>query len=287
MPIVSNNSLYKGLSGALGKNIVIKQYRKRGVVIVANYGKKRKSDSDKQIAQQSVFRYATQYATNATAHPQVSAIYAKGIDAVRTSVNAVALKDYLTCPEVREVNLLTYTGAPGELIRVRAWDDFKVMSVSITIAKNDGTIIEEGQALPRGKKGLWRMATTVRNDSVPGTVFTVTATDMAGNKARRIVTIPLAGQAESIKQKHVKIPVISASAILAQMERKSAKSEIESTSGFNKVVYSPVSQAEIDAMLNNRSSVSAPSNDEVGKATDAGTLKGHDAPSLREDPPPG
>ena len=256
MPIVTHNFLLKGFSGALGKNVVFKQYTKRGIVIAANYPKKRKSDSDKQIAQQGVFKYAIQYAKNATAHPQVSVIYAKGVDAVRTSVNAVAMKDVLTPPEVREVNLLTYSGAPGELIRVRAWDDFKVMSVSIAIAKADGTIIEEGQALPRGKKGLWRMATTVRNDSVPGTVFTVIATDMAGNKAKRTVRIPLAGQGDSFKEEHVKIPVVSASAILEQMQGRGGTSEKGSNKGFNKVVYSPASKAEIDAVLNGTTNAS-------------------------------
>ncbi|MEJ1241013.1 hypothetical protein WBG78_22895 [Chryseolinea sp. T2] len=258
MPIVTNNFLLKGFSGALGKNVVFKQYTKRGIVIAANYPTKRKSDSDKQIAQQRVFKYAIEYARNATAHSQVSAIYSKGVDAIRTSVNAVAMKDVLTPPEVREVNLLTYTGAPGELIRVRAWDDFKVMAVSITIAKADGTIIEEGNALPRGKRGLWRMATTVRNDSVPGTVFTVTATDMAGNKAKRTVRIPLAGQGESLKEEHVKIPLISASAILEQMQGLPGASKKDSNKGFSKVVYAPTSKAEIDAMLKKASGHASP-----------------------------
>ncbi len=75
------------------------------------------------------------------------------------------------------------------MIRIRAWDDFKVASVHVTISRND-VVIEKGKALPRGKKGLWRMMTTVRNDSAPGTVITVVAKDMAGNETKKTVTIP-------------------------------------------------------------------------------------------------
>ena len=75
-------------------------------------------------------------------------MYEKGIGGNKFSANAVALSDFLNPPKIEEINVMNYTGAPGEIIRVRAWDDFKVASVSITIMR-DNIIIEKGKAQPR------------------------------------------------------------------------------------------------------------------------------------------
>jgi hypothetical protein len=94
----------------------------------------------------------------------------------------VAVSDYLHAPKIHEIQAENYSGEPGEIIRIRATDDFMVASVSVTITGGDNHVIEEGEAQPRGKRGLWRMTTTVRNTNVPGTVITVVAKDMAGNE---------------------------------------------------------------------------------------------------------
>ena len=213
MAIAHNNPLIKGMSGALGESVVYKYYRDRDLVIMANYPSKRVKDSDKQIAQQKRFQAATEYAKKATSIPHINALYKARITPELTSANAVALTDFLKPPVITEVNVLNYTGAPGEIIRVRAWDDFKVMSVSIRIARADGTVIEEGQATLRGKRGLWRMMTTVRNEEVVGTVFTVVAKDMPGNEATCIVKITKAGEMNAVETQHFQMrkgmPVIN------------------------------------------------------------------------------
>jgi len=225
MSIVRNNHLLVGASGALGKNVVYKQWR--GRVVMANMPKKRKGSSEKQKDQQHRFKEAVTFAKRATANPQWKAMYEKGINEKENkfSANAVALSDYLNSPEIGEINVLNYTGAPGELIRIRAWDDFKVASVHVTITRNN-VIIEKGKAQPRGKKGLWRLMTTVRNESAPGTVITVVANDMAGNTTKKTITIPLAGmQAASVEGNAVQEPKQKEDVGTQQEKRKPKLSE--------------------------------------------------------------
>jgi hypothetical protein len=225
MSVVRNNHLLVGASGALGKNVVYKQWR--GRVVMANMPKKRKGSSEKQIQQQDRFKAAVTFAKRAIAHPQWKAMYEKGINEKENkfSANAVALSDYLNPPTIGEINVLNYTGAPGELIRIRAWDDFRVASVHVTITRNN-VVIEEGKALPRGKKGLWRLMTTVRNESAPGTVITVVANDMAGNSTTKTVTIPLAGMAAgAVEADAVQVPGTKENVGVQQEERKPKLSE--------------------------------------------------------------
>lgn len=190
MAIIHDNPLLKGASGSVG-NVTYKKWR--GRIVMANKPGKRTKTSAKQKDQQTTFRSAVRFAKRACAVPEIKAMYAKGINDRKHSANAVALSDYLNPPEIREIDVLSYTGAPGELIRVRAFDDFKVKSVSITISNADGSVIETGEAQPRGKRGLWRMTTAVRNNHRPGTVFTVAAKDMSGNVTRKTVAIPVGG----------------------------------------------------------------------------------------------
>ncbi len=113
MSIVRNNHLLKGASGALGRNVVYKQWR--GRVVMANMPKKRKGRSKKQIEQQDRFKDAVTFAKRVTAQPQWKAMYEKGIDEKENkfSAKAVALRDFLNTPEIGKINVLKYTGAPG------------------------------------------------------------------------------------------------------------------------------------------------------------------------------
>ena len=193
---------------------------------MANMPKKRKGSSEKQKDQQTRFKNAVTFAKRATAHPQWKAMYENGINEKENkfSANAVALSDYLNPPEIGEINVLNYTGAPGELLRIRAWDDFKVATVHVTISR-DNVIIEKGKAQPRGKKGLWRMMTTVRNESAPGTVITVVANDMAGNSTKKTVTIPLAGMQVATEADAIQEPKQKGDVGIQQEEPKPKLSE--------------------------------------------------------------
>ena len=139
MAIINGNPAVNGASGTVGK-LVYKRWR--GKIVLANKPGRRKKTTEKQRDNQDDFRSAVLWAKGVCKIPETKAMYAKGINDKKHSANAVALSDALNPPEIREIDILAYTGAPGELIRVRAFDDFKVKSVSITIPSADGNIIE-------------------------------------------------------------------------------------------------------------------------------------------------
>lgn len=185
--VKTNNPFFNGVSGMIGNNFVIRQMKDR--IIIANKPCKRKRTSEKQLQQNTRFRYANEYAKRAMAVPALKALYAKGIGGTKRTAHQVAVGDFLKAPVVHEIEVKDYTGVPGELIRVRATDDFRVASVSITITAADGRVIEKGVATPRGKRGLWRMSTSVRNPDARGTVIEVVAKDYAGNETVRVVVV--------------------------------------------------------------------------------------------------
>ena len=189
MPIIRNNPAVQGASGMLGNNFVYRQVH--GRTIMANRPKKREKLSEKQLAQTDRFSNAAYYATKQTEKPQYKTLYQRGIDLKKgiLSAYAVALRDFLNAPKIEQLDVKDYTGEPGQFIRVRATDDFMVSSVSITITNAENQVIEKGEAIARGKKGLWRMMTMVRNTQVKGTVITVVAKDLPGNETTRVMTI--------------------------------------------------------------------------------------------------
>ncbi|MEJ1239865.1 hypothetical protein WBG78_17130 [Chryseolinea sp. T2] len=189
MPIIENNPAVAGASGTLGNTLVYKQYN--GKTIIANKGKKREKLSEKQEEQVGRFKQATKYAKRELQKPEMKSLYAKGINKAKFIMSAynVAIADFLTPPEIKEIDTKDYTGEAGQLIRVRATDDFKVKSVTITLADAEGEVIETGEAQERGKKGLWRYTTNIRRLAVKGTVVTAVAKDYPGNTTTQVFTM--------------------------------------------------------------------------------------------------
>lgn len=187
MAIINSNPLLNGASGLFGTNVVYRQWR--GLTIMAKRPAKRREISPKQQQQVNRFAQAVGYAKRQMKMPERKALYEKGISDKKFSANGVALSDYLNPPKIHEIYAADYRGEPGGIIRVRATDDFMVASVSVTITSGDNRMIEKGEAMPRGKRGLWRFTTTVRNANVPGTVITVVAKDMAGNETTGTIQV--------------------------------------------------------------------------------------------------
>ncbi len=81
-----------------------------------------------------------------TADKNALKLYTTGITPKKKSAYMVALNDHLTSPVVESINAIKYCGAIGDLIVVRASDDFMVASVTVTITDAAGGIIEQGEA---------------------------------------------------------------------------------------------------------------------------------------------
>ncbi|MEJ1241394.1 hypothetical protein WBG78_24820 [Chryseolinea sp. T2] len=174
-----NNPAMYGTRGMLGKTLVYKDWY--GRTLVTNKPKKRKSISEKQVTTIDNFKSATRFAKKLMKLPEKKALYERGINERQRSAYAVALKDILNKPIIEEIDIKDYNGRAGEMIRVRAFDDFMVMSVIVTVRTTSGNLVETGHAQARGKRGLWRFMTTTGIPDAKGLMIVAEAKDVAGN----------------------------------------------------------------------------------------------------------
>ncbi len=153
----------------------------------------RKPISAKQEAVQFKFQEASQYAkmqTGIKASQESKDLYATGITDKKHTAFVVALTDYLNSPKVHYIAAEDYAGAVGDVIAVKATDDFMVAGVKIIITDGDGNLLEKGQATPDLERvNLWTYPATAANPSLEGTLIQALAYDRPGNVASLEKTI--------------------------------------------------------------------------------------------------
>ena len=181
------NVITHGMSGKLGDIIVFSQ--RNGKTIVSKAPTRKAELSDKQKQHFEHFQQATIYAKAALQDPARKAQYEQ--TAARkegvTSYN-VAVADLIRAPKIEEINLSSYHGNVGDIIVVRAVDDFKVVSVAVAIYNSDGTLVEQGNAL-NNNGPLWVYTATVNNPNLSGDKIVVRATDLPDNLAEKEVVL--------------------------------------------------------------------------------------------------
>lgn len=188
MAKVINNPLLKGVKGSIGKTIYVRLIGNKETI--CNMPDSRAGNSEKQEKQISRFKRAQHYAKVITGRPQMKEVYAKGIDSRRPSAYHVAASDYLNAPVIHYVKLDEYKGAVGDVLRIKAVDDFQVMEVEVRILDAKGTLLETGKAeCYRRKAFMWLYKTTVAHPNQEGLVIQVSATDRPGNKTTKKLTL--------------------------------------------------------------------------------------------------
>jgi hypothetical protein len=135
-----------------------------------------------QMAGISKFRLATLWAKALLRDPVMKAAYARVCHGHLSPFN-MAVRDYLTPPVLHHVDLAGYTGKVGDVIRIRATDDFRVVQVPVEIRTVAGDLVEAGVAdRSSDVNGEWLYSVQV---TVPaGTTLTieVAALDLPGNR---------------------------------------------------------------------------------------------------------
>ncbi len=144
MAKVKNNLVIHGLSGMLGKQVVIRRQKNGEYILAAAPGRSTHELSDAQKQHQEKFRQAILYAKAA----QGSTEYQELAKSRGQSNFNVAVADFMHPPEIQHIDLASYKGAPGESIRITAVDDVMVKTVGVLIATDDGTLVEKGAAVP-------------------------------------------------------------------------------------------------------------------------------------------
>jgi hypothetical protein len=181
MAKVDDNLITEGLSGKLGKRLVFRKGRGgRTILTTRRPHNNEREYSDAELAHQNAFKTATGYAKVAKDNP----LYVKlAKDAEATSYN-FAVADWFGHPEVLDIDPNGWTGQIGQTIRIQAQDDTRVISVHVRIESADGTVQEQGQAVPSETDALWWVYTTKSQVSSPTTsTVVVTAKDLPGNSS--------------------------------------------------------------------------------------------------------
>ncbi len=183
MAKVANNILVRGLSGSLGKQLVLKRGRNGTIVSKFPVFDENRTFTEAQVKRQSKFREAVAYAK-----------YAKGLEIYIEKAKLtnrlpyhVAISDFSNPPEIREVDVSSWNGGIGQVIRVMAVDDVLVTQVKVSILDDAGTVLEEGEAVQDGD-AWWSYVTTAAARS--GARVLVTVRDLPGNVVEMIWANP-------------------------------------------------------------------------------------------------
>jgi hypothetical protein len=189
MTKIHNNPLLQGASGKFGETHV---YRKvRGQMQMINAPSKSDKLSASQEVMSSKLKKAANYWTWVKKHPDLVKAYEKRITTDKFTAYHVAVSDSMNSPTVHYIKAEGYTGNIGDLILIKATDDFKVKRVMVRIENAKGKIIEIGDAtrLYRNKPQIFKYVATVANPSLKGTVIKVRAFDMPDNKGEAEVVL--------------------------------------------------------------------------------------------------
>ena len=182
MARIEKNGLVMGARGNYGKQFV---YKKRGnkthIATMPNASKVDPTPVQTGVRKQ--FSFAALYAKAAMLNPEIKKQYQqKAVDGA-TAFN-VAVRDYFKAPEVASIDPSNYNGSVDSKLTIAAIDDFRVVSVKVTIQTAAGDLVEEGEAhLNPEDLGKWIYTATQDNATLAGTVITATAKDRPGNSA--------------------------------------------------------------------------------------------------------
>jgi hypothetical protein len=174
------NPLLAALHGPIGNLVLVHDGNR---IYVRAKGERTVPSSESQVAHTSRFGMASRWAKTLLTDPVVKAAYARACHDHLTAHN-IAVHDYLHGPVIDAIGLESYTGNPGDLIRILATDDFKIARVTVQLRTAGGDLIEQGAAEWNVLENNWLY--TAQTGISPGTTLRVEATafDLPGNQAR-------------------------------------------------------------------------------------------------------
>jgi hypothetical protein len=179
MPKVQFNQLIQSFSGKVGDMIF---YQADGQNLSRTAPKVVPDRTEKQQANSSRFLAAQKYAQSVLADPALKAAY-KALCQGHQNPRNLAIRDAMRPPVIESMNLEGYAGKPGETVRVRATDDFRVAQVQVSIRGAQGELIEEGPAELQAEAGEWQYEAKAEVPEGRTVSVTAVAKDNPGNTA--------------------------------------------------------------------------------------------------------
>lgn len=175
-------------SAAFSSNVVVRKYRNQ--TIVSAVTRPRKSNSTNRKKVNDKFKDANQWAKKILEQPEFRSLYEKGVNSRLSNPHTVAVSDYLVPPVIHYINLKEFQGKIGDIIRIKATDNFRVKEVYINILDPKGKQIENGYAVqyPR-KPSMWIYQLTAEYPDLTAIEVCASARDLPGNVAEMSVRL--------------------------------------------------------------------------------------------------
>ncbi len=149
------------------------------------YLKKHYPPTEAQLAQQDHWRECAARAQQALEDPTRRAFYEAIAVEREVTTFLVAFTDFLVAPTFKPLDLSAYKGTVGDKIIIRAKDDIGLTQVDVNIVAQDGTPIEQGQAVEDGvRSGIWNYTVTQPVALGTDVFIEIKGVDHAGNKGQ-------------------------------------------------------------------------------------------------------
>jgi len=172
--------LLEDLAGAIGDLVFYRDAN--GQLIIQRKGKRKAPLSAGQIAHNELFKRASEYGNAVQSDPELSAQYRPLCRGTRMRPYHVGVRDFLRAPVIESINLESFSGRPGQVIRIEAKDDTGVVRVIVLIRDMAKKVIEEGTAVLSLIQGLWLYTSQTEIDSQTSILVEATAVDRPGNE---------------------------------------------------------------------------------------------------------
>ena len=180
MALMENNPRFNRVSGKIGK-YVIRKLKSGKTVLAAAPGPRRKPATIAQIKFENKFKESTLHAKRACMDPAIKAMY-KAVAKPGQSAYNVAVADASRPPYITNIDASVSTKGIRKFVKVDARDDFKVVSVKVSIFNGAGELIEEGEAVEDELYRYWKYKTINHNKIITGSRIVAVAKDIPGNE---------------------------------------------------------------------------------------------------------
>jgi len=184
---VKSNILLDGVSGKVGDVLVFRQMRGKTILAKAP-DMSRQILSPAQKTHLNKFQLAKEYARKQTADPEAKAAYQRRACGNKAAYH-VAIGDYMNSPKIEEIDASAYHGRVGDILKIRATDDFQVTRVQVRILEPNGSLIEDGEATLHANVTNWIYTVKVASGCIVGQRIQVAVKDRPGNVAKAEVVI--------------------------------------------------------------------------------------------------
>lgn len=170
----------------MGKELVFRQRAGQTVISLPPVARPDKPTLAQQAMRQR-FRQAVRYARMVIANPALKEVY---LDSIRYGANAynTAITDCLTAPVITRIDLSNDGVSSGNIIRIWADDDFKVISVKVALFSAAGDLLEEGPAVADAEN-CWRYTVIADAVTLAGGRVSAEVSDLPGNVGRKEIVV--------------------------------------------------------------------------------------------------